>query len=165
MQEIQNLILQAGWIAIPLLGFSVLSLGLFLFVLYRSSVFQKQIRLAKIPSQNSKESLDTKREFSLTEEQWENESHPLVLATSWIASLAGLSTLVGLFGTVIGIQSSFRSMKETGQVSLDVFAGGVSLALSTTILGLGVAIPSYFLYQICRTKISGLEKNFFSKSV
>lgn len=150
MREIQLLFIQAGWVAIPLVGFSILSLGLFIFIHFKikgTYGFWKE----KPPSGS--------------ENEWEELSHSLVVAASWIASIAGLSTLVGLFGTVLGIQASFRNMQESGQVSLEVFAGGVSLALSTTILGLGVAIPSYILYQIAKTKIAGLEKKFFSKNI
>ncbi|MCC5816092.1 MAG: MotA/TolQ/ExbB proton channel family protein [Leptospira sp.] len=156
MKEIQLLFLQAGWVAIPLILFSIFSLGLFIYINFKCSVILKSLK--------SKETSKSKEaSVSQSEEEWDELSHSLIVSASWIASIAGLSTLVGLFGTVLGIQAAFRNMQESGQVGLDIFAGGVSLALSTTILGLGVAIPSYILYQIARTKIAGLEKKFFSR--
>jgi biopolymer transport protein ExbB/TolQ len=156
MKEIQLLFLQAGWVGIPLVLFSIVSLGLFIFINFKCSVILKSLK--------SKETSKSKEASgSQSEEEWDELSHSLIVSASWIASIAGLSTLVGLFGTVLGIQAAFRNMQESGQVGLDIFAGGVSLALSTTILGLGVAIPSYILYQIARTKIAGLEKKFFSR--
>jgi biopolymer transport protein ExbB/TolQ len=153
MEEIIHLFRSAGWISIPLVGYSILNLGLFVGIYLRVRHWQKL-----------KAQVDSPKELSTIEEKealWEEISHPLVVSASWIASISGLSTLTGLFGTVLGIQKSFQDMQASGSVSLDIFAGGVSLALSTTILGLGIAIPSYFLYQIARTKISSLEKVFF----
>lgn len=153
MEEIIHLFRSAGWVSIPLVGYSILNLGLFIGIYLRIRHWQNPKNQGNTGIQTS--TLDEK------EALWEKISHPLVVSTSWIASIAGLSTLTGLFGTVLGIQKSFQEMQTSGAVSLDIFAGGVSLALSTTILGLGIAIPSYFLYQIARTKISNLEKSFF----
>jgi biopolymer transport protein ExbB/TolQ len=170
MKEIQMLFLQAGWVAVPLILFSIFSLGLFIFINFKCSAVLNTLKKNQKEKQRQKEQHQNKHQnlqaesIPQLEEEWDEVSHSLVVSASWIASIAGLSTLVGLFGTVLGIQTAFRNMQESGQVGLDVFAGGVSLALSTTILGLGVAIPSYILYQIARTKIAGLEKKFFSKS-
>lgn len=145
----------AGWLALPLVGFSVFNLGLYGSIWLRIRKHERS--LGTMAGRDSQ----LQAAIQNLEEDWEDISHPLYIACSWIASIAGLSTLTGLLGTVIGIQSSFREMQIQGNVSLDVFAGGVSLALSTTIIGLGVAIPSYFLYQLAKTQIGHLEKRFF----
>ncbi len=149
MQEFSDLIRQADWVAYVLGCFSVMNFGIFWYVYFRIQWLSKFLR--ELPAHSDRE------------EYWEEISHPLELGISWIATFAGLSTLVGLFGTVIGIRKSFQEMQISGEVGIQVFAGGVSFALSTTILGLGIAILSYVLHQICRTQLSTLEKDFFKK--
>lgn len=66
---------------------------------------------------------------------------------SWIRNLAGIATMLGLLGTVIGISVAFEEMKNAGTVSLEIFSEGIRLALNTTIQGLCVAIPSVLGFQ------------------
>ncbi len=57
--------------------------------------------------------------------------------------IATLAPLLGLLGTVLGMIDAFQSMEDAGaQVDPSVLSGGIWLALLTTAVGLGVAIPS-----------------------
>lgn len=70
----------------------------------------------------------------------------------FLATTASISPLLGLFGTVWGIMSSFLSMGAQGSASLFVVGPGIAVALITTIFGLGAAIPAVVGYNaILRT--------------
>ncbi|PRX33693.1 biopolymer transport protein ExbB [Meinhardsimonia xiamenensis] len=58
-------------------------------------------------------------------------------------SIAQLAPLLGLFGTVLGMISAFQALQEAGaRVDPSVLAGGIWVALLTTAVGLGVAMPT-----------------------
>ena len=76
----------------------------------------------------------------------------------WLGNLAGISTLLGLLGTVLGIHSAFESMKLFKQASPEIFAGGISQALLTTIYGLMIAIPSILFMHVFRNFLDSLDK-------
>lgn len=61
---------------------------------------------------------------------------------------ASLATLLGLLGTVVGVLFAFQSMAAKGSVNLSEIAPGLSSAMLTTVVGLVVAIPSIFGYNI-----------------
>lgn len=55
----------------------------------------------------------------------------------------GAAPLIGLLGTVVGLMQSFGNFnEETGMPDPGAFVKGVSLALTTTVLGLTIAIPA-----------------------
>ncbi|EPG66054.1 MotA/TolQ/ExbB proton channel family protein [Leptospira wolffii] len=87
---------------------------------------------------------------------------PIETKISWIKHLAGISTMLGLLGTVLGISEAFSSLQAAGTVSLDAFAGGIRLALVTTILGLSVAIPSLFAFQFLKHRLLDLQREALS---
>jgi len=58
-------------------------------------------------------------------------------------SVAQLAPLLGLFGTVLGMISAFQALQAAGaQVDPSILAGGIWVALLTTAVGLGVAMPT-----------------------
>tara|TARA_R110002094_G_scaffold102119_6_gene101844 strand:+ start:2334 stop:3008 length:675 start_codon:yes stop_codon:yes gene_type:complete len=58
-------------------------------------------------------------------------------------SVAQLAPLLGLFGTVLGMIEAFQSLQAAGsQVDPSLLAGGIWVALLTTAVGLGVAMPT-----------------------
>ena len=60
-----------------------------------------------------------------------------------IRSIATVSPLLGLLGTVIGVLVSFKVISVTGMTNPANFAEGISMALITTVGGMIVAIPHY----------------------
>ncbi len=79
------------------------------------------------------------------------EAHLLALAV-----IANVSTLMGLFGTVIGMIESFLAMaKSPGGVKADEMAGGIAVALVATAGGLIVAVPSLILYNFIKSYTGG----------
>lgn len=58
-------------------------------------------------------------------------------------SIAQVAPLLGLFGTVLGMIAAFQALQEAGaSVDPSTLAGGIWVALLTTAVGLGVAMPS-----------------------
>jgi biopolymer transport protein ExbB len=70
-----------------------------------------------------------------------------------LGTIAGISPLLGLLGTVIGMIKVFASILEHGVGDANVLAGGISEALITTAAGLTVAIPSFFFYRYFKGRV------------
>jgi biopolymer transport protein TolQ len=66
---------------------------------------------------------------------------------SVLATTAGVSPFIGLFGTVWGIIDAFQQLSTAGASSLRAVAPGISEALITTAMGLFAAIPAYIFYN------------------
>ena len=71
-----------------------------------------------------------------------------------LASIASAGPFVGLFGTVWGIMSSFRSIAASKNTSLAVVAPGIAEALFATAIGLFAAIPALIFYNILQGKVA-----------
>lgn len=81
----------------------------------------------------------------------------LVKNLNHLPMISNVITLVGLFGTVIGLIVSFQALSfaDPSQKQM-VLANGISTAMSATALGLMVAIPVMFIYSFFYTKQSRL---------
>ena len=88
-------------------------------------------------------------DVSIAREVERLESNLLVLA-----SVASAGPFVGLFGTVWGIMSSFRSIAASKNTSLAVVAPGIAEALFATAIGLFAAIPALIFYNILSGKVA-----------
>ena len=73
--------------------------------------------------------------------------HELDRFLNTLGTIAGISPLLGLLGTVIGMIKVFSAIMLHGVGNANELAGGISEALITTAAGLTVAIPSYFFYR------------------
>jgi len=65
-----------------------------------------------------------------------------------LAIISSIAPFLGLLGTVWGIMNSFFEIGNQGSASLPVVAPGIAEALITTIVGLAVAIPATFFYNV-----------------
>ncbi len=83
----------------------------------------------------------------------------LVVLTMAIAG----GPFLGLLGTVWGVMNTFAAMAEAGEANIMAIAPGVASALSTTVVGLIVAIPALFTYNYLTVRIRNLvaETNIF----
>jgi biopolymer transport protein ExbB len=73
----------------------------------------------------------------------------------WIlATMGAVLPFIGLFGTVIGILRTFRSMATAGTGGFGVVASGISEALITTAAGIIVAVEAVVLFNIFQTLVS-----------
>jgi biopolymer transport protein ExbB len=73
-----------------------------------------------------------------------------------LGTIAAISPLLGLFGTVIGMIEIFGSTSPTGNSNPVQLAHGISIALYNTALGLVVAVPSMIFYRHFRGKVDTL---------
>jgi len=64
-----------------------------------------------------------------------------------IKTIATISPLIGLLGTVLGILLSFDTISKVGLDDPTLFSSNISLALITTVVGLIVAIPHFIFYN------------------
>jgi biopolymer transport protein ExbB len=80
-----------------------------------------------------------------------------------LRTIAAVSPLLGLFGTVIGMINVFDRIKSVGLGRVAEFSGGIAEALITTATGLAIAIPALVLYNYFVDKsesiILEIEKN------
>jgi len=78
---------------------------------------------------------------------------------SALATIAHISPLLGLLGTVTGMVRSFQVIEQKAVVLMPVnpgdLAGGIWEALVTTVAGLAVAIPTYVAYNFLVSKVDG----------
>ncbi len=79
---------------------------------------------------------------------------------STVRIIASIAPLLGLLGTVIGVLSAFEAISKQGLGDPSIFAGGISLALITTVGGLIVAIPHYIGYNYLIGMLDKLEAKF-----
>ena len=75
---------------------------------------------------------------------------------TWIALFIALAPSFGFLGTVIGMVQAFDDLEKAGDISPTVVAGGMKVALLTTVFGLIVAIILQIFYNYLLTKIEGL---------
>lgn len=73
-----------------------------------------------------------------------------------LGTIAAISPLLGLFGTVIGMIEIFGSTSPTGNSNPVQLAHGISIALYNTAFGLVVAVPSMIFYRHFRGKVDTL---------
>ena len=70
-----------------------------------------------------------------------------------LATIATSAPFIGLFGTIFGIINAFRGMQLTGSGGIGAVAGGISEALVTTAVGIGVAVLALWVFSILSSKI------------
>ena len=75
---------------------------------------------------------------------------------TWIALFIALAPSFGFLGTVVGMVQAFDDIEVAGDISPTVVAGGMKVALLTTIFGLIVAIILQIFYNYILTKIESL---------
>jgi biopolymer transport protein ExbB len=79
--------------------------------------------------------------------------HELERFLNSLGTIASISPLLGLLGTVSGIITAFNAVMMGGMGDPSKLAGGISQALITTAAGLSVAIPSLIAYRYLRGKV------------
>lgn len=101
--------------------------------------------------------LDTSREVmkESIEETGRAVAHKLERYLTTLGTIATVSPLLGLLGTVIGMVELFGAFTATGH-DVAQFARGISVALYNTAMGIIVAVPSMIFYRHFRAKVDGL---------
>ena len=75
---------------------------------------------------------------------------------SWLSLCMALATQLGFMGTVIGMVGAFDNIERQGDISPTVVAGGMKVALLTTVFGLITAVILQIFYNYILSKIDGI---------
>jgi len=84
---------------------------------------------------------------------------------SWISLFIATAPMLGFLGTVIGMVVAFDAIEAAGDISPTVVAGGIKIALLTTVFGLIVAIILQFFYNYLVAKIDSLVNDMEDSSI
>ena len=76
---------------------------------------------------------------------------------SWVNTVIKSAPMVGLFGTVVGMMGAFGKLAAAANVSPDVLAQDISVALITTASGLAIAIPLVLVTASINIRIRKME--------
>ncbi|HLQ85485.1 MAG TPA: MotA/TolQ/ExbB proton channel family protein [Salinisphaeraceae bacterium] len=90
------------------------------------------------------------------EEAGRRVAHDLERYLSTLGTIAAISPLLGLLGTVAGMIQVFTAMTLHGAGNPQALAGGISQALLTTAAGLCVAIPALIAYRLFQRRVDEL---------
>lgn len=180
-----EIIKAGGWLMIPILGCSVISLAI---VLERFWSLQKKRvapdnLVAKVWKLDSEKKLDeeaiidvrdssplgrilaaglinrfSSRELmrESIEETGNHVVYELQRFLTTLGTIAAISPLLGLLGTVVGMIQVFAVITSVGVGDPGELANGISQALITTAAGISIAIPSIFFVRYFRRRIEGL---------
>jgi biopolymer transport protein ExbB len=83
----------------------------------------------------------------------------------WISLFIALAPMLGFLGTVVGMVEAFDRIEAAGDISPTVVAGGIKVALLTTVFGLIVAIILQILYNYIVTKIDSIVNRMEDASI
>jgi len=128
----------------------------------------KKSHLAKVVTAGLQEFQAHQASADLTGEEIEASKRALDRATAIVHAelkrgLSGLATIgatapfVGLFGTVVGIINAFKGISSEKSTGLAAVAGGISEALVATAIGLFVAIPAVWMFNLFTSKMEAFD--------
>jgi len=73
--------------------------------------------------------------------------------THYLAMFANIATLLGLLGTISGLIKAFTAVANVDpSLKAEILSGSISVAMNTTAMGLGVAIPLIIVFSLLQTK-------------
>ena len=84
---------------------------------------------------------------------------------SWITLFIAMSPSLGFIGTVVGMVMAFDDIQQAGDISPTVVAGGMKVALITTIFGLIVALVLQLFYNYILAKIEEITSQMEDSSI
>ena len=180
-----EIVKSGGWLMLPIIISSIVALAIIgerLWALQRKKVIPKHL-VAQIWHWHSKGQLGDEQIVSVRkgsalgrvlaaglsnmnnsrdvmkesiEEIGRHEVHELERYLNSLGTVAAITPLLGLLGTVIGMIKVFSVITQEGVGNPTVLSGGISEALITTAAGLSVAIPSLMFYRYFRGKVEEL---------
>ncbi|MHB1146274.1 MAG: MotA/TolQ/ExbB proton channel family protein [Lutibacter sp.] len=84
---------------------------------------------------------------------------------SWLSLFIALAPMLGFLGTVIGMIDAFDAIQQAGDISPTVVAGGIKVALLTTVFGLVVAMILQVFYNYIISKVDSIVNNMEDASI
>jgi len=180
-----DLVKSGGWLMAPIILCAIIAMGIILeryWTLQQKRVIPEDLT-SKVWGWVKKDQLDQKqiqilhqgsalgqvlaaglinrdRERSIMKDSIEDTGrhviHELERYLETLGTIAAISPLLGLLGTVIGMVKVFAAITTHGVGNPTVLAGGIAEALITTAAGLTVAIPAMIGYRYYRTRVDTL---------
>jgi len=96
----------------------------------------------------------------------QNCTRAILKRTSFLATIANVSTLLGLFGTVAGLIQSFQAVAHAdAQQKSALLSAGIATAMNATMLGLGIAIPCMIVFSLFTNRTNSLIADLESAAV
>lgn len=83
----------------------------------------------------------------------------------WISLFIALGPMLGFFGTVVGMVQAFADIEAAGDISPNIVAGGMKVALITTVGGLVVGMVLQVFYNYLVSKIDSLVNSMEDASI
>lgn len=85
----------------------------------------------------------------------------------YLPTLANLSTLIGLFGTIVGLITAFRASGDNVDAAMrqQFLQKAIAIAMHTTALGIFVAIPVLLIHSVLQSKINSIISDIDQYSV
>ena len=84
---------------------------------------------------------------------------------SWVALFIAMAPSLGFLGTVIGMVQAFDDIQKAGDISPTVVAGGMKVALITTVAGLIVALILQVFYNYILSRIDNITIDMEDSSI
>ena len=84
---------------------------------------------------------------------------------SWITLFIAIAPSMGFMGTIIGMIQAFDKIQQVGDMSATVVAGGIKVALLTTLVGLIIAIILQVFYNYILSRVEGLVNEMEDASI
>ncbi len=94
-----------------------------------------------------------------------NEQQGLEKGLSMLKLLAAIAPMLGLLGTVTGMIETFQVITQYGNGDPKVMAGGISMALVTTVLGLVAAMPLLLAHNLLSTRVAVIRSLLERESI
>ena len=93
------------------------------------------------------------------------ENGKLERGVSWISLFIALAPMLGFMGTVIGMIDAFDAIEEAGDISPSLVAGGIKVALLTTVFGLITAMILQVFYNLIIAMIDNIVNKMEDASI
>jgi biopolymer transport protein ExbB len=191
---VKELVFAGGWMMIPLMLASVIAVAISIerFWTLRADKIAPDYLLAQVWSWIKNEELDAARLKSLKEgshlgavlaaglanskhgrditkeaiEQAASKAvHEMERFLTALGTIAAVTPLMGLLGTVLGMISVFNEIMAQGTGNAGALAGGISEALITTAAGMIIAIPSLIFYRIFERRIDEIVNSMEQEAI
>ncbi|AFT66881.1 MAG: biopolymer transport protein ExbB [Cycloclasticus pugetii] len=180
-----EILMSGGWLMVPIIACSIVSLAIIgerFWSLNSEKILPREL-VSSVWSLHKANQLDNSKVRSLSnssplgrvlaagiinqshgreimresiEEVGRQVAHELERYLNSLGTIASITPLLGLLGTVIGMINVFAAITANGVGDPTVLAGGISQALITTASGMSVAIPSLMFYRYFRGKVDEL---------
>jgi biopolymer transport protein ExbB len=153
---------QGGFIMYILVLLNIIGITLLCWRVFTILGFKKSLdqHITNLKNRFESNKQDHQVVVNLVKDEVASQVHDLEFGLNTIKIIASISPLLGLLGTVVGILSAFQVIAEKGLNDPTLFAGGISLALITTVGGLIVAIPHFIGYNYLTGLLDDLELRY-----